>query len=71
VDFFVGKPGSMLVLDGVYRHRIACTEAHDSAETLKGLRRSTILPGGNQTQKLLITNITYRVSLTVAAERRC
>jgi hypothetical protein len=71
VDFFVGKPGSVLVLDGVYRHRIACSETHDSAETLKGLRRSSILPGGNQTQKLQIANITYRVSCTVAVDERC
>jgi hypothetical protein len=61
VDFFVGKPGSVLVLDGVVRHRIACTEAHDSAETLKGLKRSAILPGANQTQKLRIENVTFRV----------
>jgi hypothetical protein len=62
VDFFVGKPGSVLELDGIVRHRIACAEAPDSAETLKELRRSTILPGANQTQKVLIKDVSYRVS---------
>ncbi|WIA37838.1 hypothetical protein OEZ86_014694 [Tetradesmus obliquus] len=60
VDFFVGQPGSVLVLNGIYRHRLACTEAHDSAQTLRGLPRSAILPGAKQPQQLHIKNITYQ-----------
>jgi hypothetical protein len=71
VDFFVGKPGSVLVLNGVYRHRIACTEAHDSAQTLRGLRRSAILPGANQPQKLRVENITYAVRCDNALSGSC
>ncbi|KAF6262724.1 hypothetical protein COO60DRAFT_1674556 [Scenedesmus sp. NREL 46B-D3] len=61
VDFFVGTPGSVLALDGVVRHRIACTEAHDAVEALRGLRRSAILPGRDQPQQLLVEGVTYRL----------
>lgn len=66
VDFFVGKPGSVLELNGVYRHRLACTSSREAGETLELLPRSKLLPKPNGTQQIRFLDAQWRVSVLCA-----
>jgi hypothetical protein len=61
-DLFLGLPGSKIIVDDVYKLRIACTTANHLAQVTSRTKRSSILPGSDQPQDFEFVNITFLVS---------
>ncbi|WIA28752.1 hypothetical protein OEZ86_011286 [Tetradesmus obliquus] len=62
-DFVVGKPGSRVWCDNVYRLRLACTSGNESAETIRRLPRSSLWPNPNAPQEVSVVDVTYKGKL--------
>jgi len=66
VDFVVGDEHSQsaaILLEGVYRHRLACTPADDTAEVLSNTPRSSVLqPSATGNQSFTIKTVTRQVN---------
>lgn len=65
VDFVVGDEhtqSAAVLLEGVYRHRLACTPADDTAEVLSNTLRSSVLPNASGKQAFTIETVTRQVN---------
>lgn len=63
-DFFVGEPGSVLLLNNTYRQRPACTSRIHAEQLILNSPRSPRFPGPagkEQEQVIGAINVTYKV----------